>query len=48
VLDTAFKKIESCLEVDYILGNEVREFESSFANYCGANFVLGREMVLTL
>jgi dTDP-4-amino-4,6-dideoxygalactose transaminase len=28
----------------YILGNEVREFESSFANYC--NFVLGREMVL--
>jgi dTDP-4-amino-4,6-dideoxygalactose transaminase len=25
----------------YILGNEVREFESSFASYCGAKFCVG-------
>jgi dTDP-4-amino-4,6-dideoxygalactose transaminase len=28
----------------YILGNEVREFESSFANYC--EFCVGTGMVL--
>jgi dTDP-4-amino-4,6-dideoxygalactose transaminase len=32
----------------YILGNEVREFESSFAIIASKNFVLGREMVLIL
>jgi dTDP-4-amino-4,6-dideoxygalactose transaminase len=41
--DTALQeKLKVVLESGwYILGNEVREFESSFANYCGAKFCVG-------
>jgi dTDP-4-amino-4,6-dideoxygalactose transaminase len=43
------RKLKVVLESGwYILGNEVREFESSFAIIASKNFVLGREMVLML
>jgi dTDP-4-amino-4,6-dideoxygalactose transaminase len=41
--ETAFQeKLKVVLDSGwYILGNEVREFESSFASYCGAKFCIG-------
>ncbi len=40
---TAFQeKLKSVLENGwYILGNEVKTFESNFANYCGAKYCIG-------
>nr|WP_314896481.1 DegT/DnrJ/EryC1/StrS family aminotransferase [uncultured Flavobacterium sp.] len=41
--ETAFQeKMKSVLENGwYILGNEVKEFETNFANYCGAKYCIG-------
>jgi len=41
--ETAFQeKLKSVLESGwYILGNEVKTFESNFANYCGAKYCIG-------
>ncbi|MFV8359270.1 DegT/DnrJ/EryC1/StrS family aminotransferase [Flavobacterium sp. LS1P3] len=41
--ETAFQeKMKSVLDNGwYILGNEVKEFESSFAKYCGAKYCIG-------
>ena len=41
--ETAFQeKLKSVLDSGwYILGNEVKEFETNFANYCGAKYCIG-------